>query len=58
MDKITLTLKKDKETKNTIRYQEVKGDDGKVKIGPIYFQKDGFNGKTPPDEFQIEIPKF
>ena len=34
----TLEFVKEKETKNTIRYQEVK-DDGEIVIGPLYIQK-------------------
>ena len=33
-----LTFVKEKETKNTFRYQEVK-ENGKVVIGPLYIQK-------------------
>jgi len=56
MESITLTFKKEKETKNTIRYQEEKVND-KVNIGPLYFQK-SYLGSNPPEEIKIQIPKL
>jgi hypothetical protein len=38
---------KEKETKNTIRYQEVKVGDEKVVIGPLYIQKSFLPDKYP-----------
>ena len=51
---IILNFKKEKETKNTIRYQEIKVND-KFNIGPIYFQK-SYLGSNPPQEIKIIIP--
>ena len=51
----TLIFIKEKETKNTIRYQEVKEDD-KVVIGPLYIQKSFLAEKdTPPEKIKITI---
>ena len=45
----TLEFVKEKETKNTIRYQEVK-EDGEIVIGPLYIQK-----SFPPDKIPENI---
>jgi len=42
----TLEFIKEKETKNTIRYQEVKGS-GEIVIGPLYIQKNFLPDKIP-----------
>ena len=42
----TLRFTKEKETKNTIRYQEVK-ESGEIVIGPLYIQKNFLPEKTP-----------
>ncbi len=42
----TLEFIKEKETKNTIRYQEVK-EDGEIVIGPLYIQKSFLPDKIP-----------
>jgi len=53
-DKIkTLDFKKEKETKNTIRYQEVKDKD-KFIIGPLYIQK-SFLPEKVPENIKITI---
>ena len=49
----TLEFIKEKETKNTIRYQEVK-EDGKVVIGPLYIQK-SFLPEKYPENINIKI---
>ena len=51
-----LTFKQEKETKNTVRYQE-QGED--VVIGPLYVQKSAL-GENPPAELSvsIELPEF
>ena len=43
----SLEFIKEKETKNTIRYQEVKDADGKAVIGPLYIQKSFLPDKYP-----------
>ena len=44
----TLEFIKEKETKNTIRYQEVKeGEKGEIVIGPLYIQKSFLPDKIP-----------
>lgn len=51
----TLTFVKEKETKNTIRYQEVKHDDNFV-IGSIYIQKSFLSIKNShPERIKITI---
>ena len=42
----TLEFIKEKETKNTIRYQEIKKD-GEIVIGPLYIQKNFLPEKIP-----------
>tara|TARA_B100000686_G_C16226584_1_gene682797 strand:+ start:390 stop:572 length:183 start_codon:yes stop_codon:yes gene_type:complete len=49
----TLDFKKEKETKNTIRYQEVK-DEGELVIGPLYIQK-SFLPEKIPENIKITI---
>jgi len=62
MTERTVTFNKDKETKNTVRFQEI-GPKESVIIGPLYIQK-SFLGNPSPDvvtvtvkfgEFQKEI---
>jgi len=44
----TIEFIKEKETKNTIRYQEVKeGEKGEIVIGPLYIQKSFLPDKIP-----------
>jgi hypothetical protein len=54
-DKI-LEFIKEKETKNTIRYQEVKGEggEGQIVIGPLYIQKSFLPDKIP-EKIKITI---
>ena len=53
-DKI-LEFIKEKETKNTIRYQEVKeGEKGDIVIGPLYIQKSFLPDKIP-EKIKITI---
>lgn len=47
MPEKTVEFVKEKETKNTVRYQETKDDDGKVIIGHLYIQKHFLGDKTP-----------
>jgi len=49
----TLEFIKEKETKNTIRYQEVKKDGDKV-IGPLYIQK-SFLPAQIPENIKVTI---
>ena len=44
METRELTFKKEKETKNTVRYQEQ--SDGDVVIGPLYIQKSALGEKS------------
>jgi len=52
-DKI-LEFIKEKETKNTIRYQEVKDEGGEIVIGPLYIQK-AFLPDKIPEKIKITI---
>ena len=47
-----LTFKQEKETKNTVRYQEQ--SDGDIVIGPLYVQKSAL-GENAPAELTIWI---
>jgi hypothetical protein len=49
---MNLTFKQEKETKNTVRYQEQ--GDGDIVIGPLYVQKSAL-GDNPPEELSITI---
>ena len=49
----TLEFIKEKETKNTIRYQEVK-EGGDIVIGPLYIQKSFLSDKIP-EKIKITI---
>jgi len=51
--KKTLKFIKEKETKNTIRYQEIK-EDGQIVIGPLYIQK-SFLPEKVPENINITI---
>lgn len=50
------TFEFEKETKNTVRFQEVP-EDGKILIGPIYVQKEGLKelGYTDGQVIEIDI---
>ena len=48
-----LTFKREKETKNTVRYQE-QGTD--IVIGPLYMQKSAL-GKNPPEELTMSMER-
>ena len=49
----TLGFIKEKETKNTIRYQEIK-EEGDIVIGPLYIQK-SFLPEKVPENIKITI---
>lgn len=44
-----LTFAKEKETKNTVRYQEVPSDGEATVIGPLYIQKSALGAGIPPE---------
>ena len=44
----------EKETKNTIRYQEDKIDGKNIIIGPLYIQKSAL-GSSPPEQVSITL---
>ena len=48
MTERTVTFTKEKETKNTIRYQETGPKEGII-IGPLYIQKSFLGGPVPED---------
>jgi hypothetical protein len=50
----TLTFTKEKETKNTIRYQETTEANGKIIIGSLYIQK-SFLEANPPESLSVTI---
>ena len=47
MEKQELKFEQEKETKNTIRFQEVVEDGGQAVIGPLYIQKHALGDKAP-----------
>ena len=58
MEKLVLTFKMEKETKNTIRYQEEVGkvgySDKDIAIGTLYIQKQAL-GETPPKQITVTV---
>jgi hypothetical protein len=54
MPEKTLEFTLEKETKNTVRYQETRDENGKVVIGPLYIQK-SFLGEKPPNVVSVYI---
>jgi hypothetical protein len=58
MEKLVLTFKMERETKNTIRYQEEWGkvaySDKDIAIGPLYIQKQAL-GKMPPKQITVTV---
>tara|TARA_R110002051_G_C8437143_1_gene454425 strand:+ start:308 stop:475 length:168 start_codon:yes stop_codon:yes gene_type:complete len=47
MESKTLTFEQEKETKNTVRFQEVVKDGEKAVIGPLYIQKHAMGSESP-----------
>jgi hypothetical protein len=58
MDKLELTFTYEKETKNTIRYQEELGDEAHssrdIAVGTIYIQKEVL-GEPAPQRLKVTI---
>lgn len=52
MDKLELTFKKERETKNTIRYQEETSSSPAIET--LYIQKSVL-GKVPPQRLKVTI---
>ena len=54
METRELTFAQEKETQNTVRYQE-QTEDGEAKvIGPLYVQKSAL-GENPPQSFSVTL---
>lgn len=51
---IELTFEFERETKNTIRFQEIEDNDGNVAVGTLYVQKAAL-GKDVPDVLHVTI---
>ena len=49
METQELTFAKEKETKNTVRYQEVPSEGAAAVIGPLYIQKSALGAGVPPE---------
>jgi len=54
MEKHELKFEQEKETKNTVRFQEVVEDGSQAVIGPLYVQKHAL-GSTPPKTITVSI---
>ncbi len=54
METQELTFKKEKETKNTIRYQEVVEDGKSAIVTTMYIQKSATGG-SPPETLSVTI---
>ncbi len=54
METKELIFKFEKETKNTVRYQEQAAPDSSVVIGPLYIQKSALD-QTPPQEISVTV---
>ena len=50
----TVTMRKERDTKNAVRFQEVKVEGQPEKIGAQYIQKTAF-GNGAPEEIKIEV---
>lgn len=55
MNRLQITLKIERTTKNTIRYEEVVGPTEAPRIKNLYIQKYVFAGSSPPEEIQVTI---
>lgn len=53
---LTAVLTKEKETKNTVRFQEVEGDQPPV-VGTVYVQKYAVKKLGDPERIKITIEK-
>ena len=54
MESRELTFEREKETKNTVRFQEVVSDGEQPVIGPLYVQKHAL-GSEPPKTVTLTI---
>ena len=58
MDKLELIFSREKETKNTIRYQEELGEEAHssrdIAVGTLYIQKETL-GDSPPQRLRVTI---
>jgi len=54
MESKTLTFEQEKETKNTVRFQEQVVDGQQAVIGPLYIQKHAL-GSEPPKTVTLTI---
>jgi len=52
---LTLTFEKEKETKNTVRFQERERDDGPPIIGTLYVQKYALKQLGNPETLTVTI---
>jgi hypothetical protein len=61
MDKLELIFTREKETKNTIRYQEELGDEAysgrDIAVGTIYIQREVL-GDPPPQRLKVIIEEL
>ena len=54
METRELTFEQEKETKNTVRYQEQREDGDEAVIGPLYVQKSAL-GENPPQVLSVTV---
>ena len=54
METRELTFEQEKETKNTVRYQEQREDGDEAVIGPLYVQKSAL-GEDPPKLLSVTV---
>jgi hypothetical protein len=55
-DEITVQLVRERETKNTVRYAEVEGEDAQV-LGVLYVQKHAVRRLGSPERVEVRIRK-
>lgn len=55
MNSVTVQFEIEKETKNTVRYQEVVEGKEKVKVGTIYVQKSTFEDEEFPSTISVTV---
>ncbi len=54
-DPVTITLKRQKDTKNTVRFEEVEREDAALVVGTLYVQKHAVHALGNPDTITLTI---
>lgn len=57
VDNVKIKFVREKETKNTVRFQEVVDEDGNPVVGMLYVQKSALKELDSPEELVVQIEK-